>query len=180
MKLAVLFADGFEEVEAVTSLDFLRRAGIQTASAGLGGREIIGGHDIRVTTDVTVQELEGDLDGVVLPGGMPGAEHLRDSPDVRKLVRSLFEDGKLIAAICAAPGVVLGSYGILSGKRFTCYPGFEKHVKDGTFLEDPVVRDGSIITSRGPGTAARFAVEVIRYMKGDQPADEVFRKTLQK
>ncbi|MFP4443008.1 MAG: DJ-1 family glyoxalase III [Spirochaetia bacterium] len=180
MGLSVIFADGFEEVEAVTSLDFIRRAGIEAVSAGLGGRDIIGGHEIRVTTDLTVQELGSDLDGIILPGGMPGAEHLRDSQDVRNLVMSMFEQGKLIAAICAAPGIVLGSCGILAGRKFTCYPGFEKHVEDGTFIEDQVVRDGNIITSRGPGTAARFAVEVIIYISGDKAADEVFTKTLQK
>jgi protein deglycase len=180
MSIAVLVADGFEEVEAITCVDFLRRAGIETVTAGLGSRDIIGGHDIRINTDITVEELPLDLDGILLPGGKSGAEHLRDSDEVKKLVTKYFDAGKLVAAICASPGLVLGTFGILAGKKFTCYPGFEKYVSGGTFREDRVVLDGNLITSRGPGTAAEFATEVIRYLKDDKSADVVWSKTLQK
>jgi 4-methyl-5(b-hydroxyethyl)-thiazole monophosphate biosynthesis len=180
IKAAVLLADGFEEVEAVTPIDFLRRAEIDTIIVGVSGREVAGGHNIYLTSDVSLSELDEDLDAVIIPGGMPGAENLSKSEKVVELITKMRDQGKLIAAICASPAVVLGSHGFLKDKTYTCYPGFEKDVADGTHSNDRVVIDGSLITSRGPGTAAEFAVAIIRYLRGADAAQSIHRKTLQK
>lgn len=178
---AVFLADGCEEVEALTQVDFLRRAGIKVITAGIGKKTITGGHDIRITADTIVDELDKPFDAVIIPGGMPGAEHIAESRKAGEIIRSTYEAGKLVAAICAAPAVVLAPTGILAGKKATCYPGFEEKLSgDITFTEDRVVVDGNIITSRGPGTAAEFAAAIIRYIEGDKAADEINRKTLQK
>lgn len=179
-KAAVLFADGFEEVEAITPVDFLRRAGIQVLTAGVGTREVAGSHEIRVTTDTTVDELPRNLDAVIVPGGMPGAKNIALSKKAVSIIVEASNAGRLVAAICAAPGVVLAGTGLLAGKRFTCYPGYENEISDGTFSEDRVVRDGNLITSRGAGTAAEFAIEIIRYLEGDEAAAKVHRATIQK
>ena len=130
---------------------------------------------------MTVDELPADLDGVVIPGGMPGAANIAESDEAVSLIKKLFQEGKLIAAICAAPSVVLGEKtDILDSRNFTCFPGFESRVTGGTFREDRVVRDGNVITSRGAGTAAEFSVEIIRYLAGDNSAKEISVSTLQK
>jgi 4-methyl-5(b-hydroxyethyl)-thiazole monophosphate biosynthesis len=179
-KAAVLFADGFEEVEAITPVDFLRRAGIQVFTAGVGTREVKGSHEIRVTTDMTVDELPRDLDAVIVPGGMPGAKNVALSKKAVSIIVEASNAGKLVAAICAAPAVVLAGAGLLAGKKFTCYPGYENEVSDGAFSAERVVRDGNLITSRGPGTAAEFAIEIIRYLEGDEAAAKIRRGTIQK
>lgn len=181
-KVAVLLAEGFEEVEAVTPIDFLRRAGIDVVTACVGERAVRGSHGITVTADAGVESLMGeDLDGVVLPGGMPGAANLAASPEVGRLVRSMVESRKLIAAICAAPAKVLAPLGVLAGKRATCFPGDEvAFSSEVTFSEERVVRDGDLITSRGAGTAAEFAEEIIRYLVGDEAARDVHLRTVQK
>jgi 4-methyl-5(b-hydroxyethyl)-thiazole monophosphate biosynthesis len=181
-RIAVLLAEGFEEVEAVTPIDFLRRAGVEVVTAGVGGRAVTGSHGIAITADVSITELPGaTLDGVVLPGGMPGSVNLAASPEVRKLVESTFVTGRLLAAICAAPAKVLAPMGLLSGRRATCFPGEETAFgSDVEFSEERVVRDGNLITSRGAGTAAEFAEELIRYLVGDDTADEIHLRTVQK
>lgn len=181
-KVAVLLAEGFEEVEAVTPIDFLRRAGVEVVTAGVGGVTVRGSHGITISADAGVESLEsGDLDGVVLPGGMPGAANLAASPEVGRLVRSMIDSQKLIAAICAAPAKVLAPMGVLAGKRATCFPGDEvSFASDVTFSEERVVRDGDLITSRGAGTAAEFAEEIIRYLVDEKAASEVHRRTVQK
>ncbi len=179
-KAAVLLADGFEEVEAVTPIDFLRRAEIDTVMVGVSGREVAGGHNIHMTTDVSLSDLDEDLDAVIIPGGMPGAENLSNSEKVVELLGKMHDKGKLIAAICASPAVVLGKHGFLKDKKYTCYPGFEKDLAEGMHSNDRVVVDGDLITSRGPGTAAEFAEAIIRYLIGDEEAETIHRKTLQK
>lgn len=178
---AVFLADGCEEVEALTQVDFLRRAGIKVITAGIGKKTITGGHDIHITADTEVDQLEEPLDAVIMPGGMPGAEHIAKSQKANDIIQSTYRAGNLVAAICAAPAVVLAPTGILAGKKATCYPGFEERLSDDIkFSEERVVVDGNVITSRGPGTAAEFAVAIIRYLEGDKAADEIHRKTLQK
>lgn len=181
-RVAVLLADGFEEVEAVTPIDFLRRAGVDVAVAAVDGSKAVGSHGIGVEADVSLAELSArSLDGVVLPGGMPGAANLAKSRQVQRLINDLLADGRLVAAICAAPAKVLAPMGVLDGKRATCFPGDEKEFGPAVeFSEDRVVRDGNIITSRGAGTAAEFSEELIRYLLGDEPAVEVHRRTVQK
>ncbi|MFP4376438.1 MAG: DJ-1 family glyoxalase III [Spirochaetales bacterium] len=176
----VLLADGFEEVEAITQIDFLRRAGIETVVAGVTGRDVIGGHDIRVNTDITLDEVMDDFDAIVIPGGATGAENIAADDSTVTMIKNALEAGTLVAAICASPGVVLGANGLLGDRRFTCYPGFEKHATTGHFSEDRVVVDGNLITSRGPGTAAEFAEAVVSYLVDDAAARDLHEKTLQK
>jgi 4-methyl-5(b-hydroxyethyl)-thiazole monophosphate biosynthesis len=119
------------------------------------------------------------MDGVVIPGGSSGAENIAASDAAVQVIRSCLDTGKLVAAICAAPGVVLGGHGLLAGRRFTCYPGFESRVADGEFSQDRVVVDGNVITSRGPGTAAEFSLAIIRYLVGEEAALSLRQATLQ-
>ncbi|MBT3275702.1 MAG: DJ-1 family protein [Spirochaetales bacterium] len=179
-KTIVVLADGFEEVEAVTPIDFLRRADCDVTIAGLKGGAVIGAHGIEIRTDRPIGECGADFDAVVLPGGMPGAENLAASGEVIDLVKRIFKSGGLVSAICAAPAVVLAPNGFLDGKMATCYPGFETRFGDTEFSSDRVVRDGNVITSRGAGTAAEFAVEIVRYLCGDEAADALHAGTLQK
>ena len=176
----VFLADGFEEVEAVTPIDFLRRAGVDVTVAGVGTREPTGARGITIRADVRADEVSELPDAVVLPGAMPGAVNLSESDAVRNLTVKVHNAGGLVGSLCAAPAVALGAFGLLDGRRFTCYPGFEEHVSSGTFLEDRVVRDGNLITSRGPGTAAEFAIELVRYLTGDDQADALHKGTIQK
>lgn len=192
----LLLAEGFEEVEAVTPADFLRRAGVDVRLVGVSGRIVEGSHGIRIEADATLDELpapgqptgagapaSGGLpEGVILPGGMPGAANIAASPSAMALVRRVFEAGRLVAAICAAPAVVLASAGIVKGRRVTCYPGFEERFA-GTgahFTEERVVEDGNLITSRGPGTAAEFAIRLVARIAGQNKAEELDRRTLQR
>jgi protein deglycase len=180
-KAAVLLAPGFEEVEAVTPIDFLRRAGVTVTVLGVGGREITGSRGVTIRTDSTVEQADAGFDAVVVPGGMPGAENVAVSEESLALIRRVAGAGGLVCAICAAPAVVLAGTGLLSGKRATCYPGFEERFSLGvTFSEERVVEDGNFITSRGPGTAAEFAVAIIRRLVGDESARAVHEGTLQK
>jgi len=178
-KVAILLADGFEEVEAVTPVDFLRRANIDVLVAGVGGKVIKGAHGLPVMTDMEIQALPDALDGVIIPGGLPGAENVASSKDAGTLISTLFGRGALVAAICAAPAKVLAPLGILKGKEATCYPGFEDELTGAVFNDERVVRRDNIITSRGPGTAAEFALEIIRFLEGEKTAAEISRQTLQ-
>ncbi len=179
-KIAVLLANGFEEVEAVTPIDYLRRAGVQVFVTGVGGKEIKSARDLVVKTDIDIDKLPDDLDGVVVPGGMPGSTNLAASPKVSQLIKRLFSQGKLVAAICAAPAVVLAPTGILAGKTYTCYPGAEKDVQGASFSEKRVVMDGTVITSRAPGTAAEFSLALVEYLAGKEAAQKIHASTLQK
>jgi 4-methyl-5(b-hydroxyethyl)-thiazole monophosphate biosynthesis len=177
---ALLLAQGFEEVEAVTPADFLRRAGIDVRLVGIGGRRIEGSHGIRLETDISIAELSEEPEGLILPGGMPGAANIAASPDAMALIRRLHTQGRLVAAICAAPAVVLEPAGVLAGKRATCYPGFEERLATARFSAGRVVVDGNVVTSRGPGTSAEFALKLIEVIAGREKALEVHRRTLQR
>lgn len=179
-RIAVLFAEGFEEVEGLTQVDFLRRAGVEITMVGVTGKSVTGGHDITIETDTTIDKVDSEaFDGVLIPGGMPGAENVASSTHAQDIIKKLFKDGKLIAAICAAPAVVLEPLGVLEGKTATCYPGFEGRFKQASFSEDRVVKDGTVITSRGPGTAAEFAVALIEYLVDARTAEKIRSGTLQ-
>lgn len=171
-KAIVLLAEGFEEVEALTPVDYLRRAGVEVTLAGVGGRDVTGSHGIRVDTDLALDELEEELfDAVVVPGGLPGASNLAASPEVVALVRRHFAAGRLVASICAAPALVLhGACGILAGRRFTGYPGTEKGVEGATFAAGRVVVDGNLVTSRAAGCAGEFAVAIVAELLGEETA----------
>lgn len=181
MKKVVLFlADGFEEVEAVTPIDFLRRSGVDVVVAGVSGKEVRGSHGIKIECDAEVSRIKGPFDGVIIPGGMPGAANIAASSDAMKIISSVLDKGGLVGAICAAPSVVLGSAGLIKGRKFTCYPGFEEKFSGSDFSPDRVVIDGNLITSRGPGTAAEFSVALIEYLCGKEAADKINKGTLQK
>jgi 4-methyl-5(b-hydroxyethyl)-thiazole monophosphate biosynthesis len=180
-KTALVFlADGFEEVEAVTPIDFLRRAGVDVAVVAVGETKMVtGAHGVQVVADWTIAEAGGlSHDAVILPGGMPGSANLAASYVVDFIVREAVVSGKLVAAICAAPAVVLAPKGILDGKKFTCFPGMEKDVTGAKWVADDVAVDGTVITSRGAGTAALFALAVIEYLLGREAAEKIGKTTL--
>jgi len=178
-KAFILLAEGFEEVEAITPIDFLRRAGIDVTIAGIDGEIITGSHGIRVKADSRVDELSPeDFDAAVIPGGMPGAENVFASEPARALITGINDQGGLIAAICAAPAVVLDPLGILKNRKASCYPGFEKRFKDARYVDERVVLDGRILTSCGPGCAADFSFEIIRYLLDSGTAETIRQKTL--
>lgn len=174
MKALIILAEGFEEIEAVTPVDTLRRAGIEVVTAGVSGRNIKGAHGISVSADIELKDAPDDADVVVLPGGLPGASNLVSEPKVLELIRSQVKGDRWIAAICASPALVLEPAGVLSGKSATCYPGFEKHFGASTrFLSERVVVDGKIITSRGPGTALEFSLKIVEKLIGVQKVEEL-------
>ncbi|MEE9141472.1 MAG: DJ-1 family glyoxalase III [Gammaproteobacteria bacterium] len=168
----VPLADGCEEIETITIVDLLRRAEIDVTTAALTGHEVTGSHDITIRADKTLDDaLQDDYDMVVLPGGMPGADHLENDQRLRELLRAMAESEKFTAAICAAPKV-LGAAGLLDGRRATSFPGFlDSYPVEHS--DDAVVRDGLVITSRGPGTAMDFALALIEALAGKQRRDEV-------
>ncbi len=161
-------AEGFEEIEAVTVVDLLRRTGIEVHTAALARREVTGSHGITVVADIGLDDaVAADYDMIVLPGGMPGADHLRRDPRVFALLQRFAAAGHYTAAICAAPGV-LAHAGLLEGRAATSYPGFLKpDSAPGIRLrEDAVVIDGKVVTSRGPGTAVPFGLSLIELLAG--------------
>ena len=177
----VVLADGFEEIEAITPIDVLRRAGLEVVVAGVGKREVPGAHDITVETDLMLEQYQGAPDAVVLPGGMPGAENLNRSEALKDLLQKMKRSGKVIAAICASPAVVLAANGILDGKRATCFPGFENDLGPKVkFVMDRVVTDGQVITSRGPGTAMAFSLELVSQLVSPEKAEQLAQKMVVK
>jgi 4-methyl-5(b-hydroxyethyl)-thiazole monophosphate biosynthesis len=161
-------APGFEDLEAVTLIDLLRRAGIEVVTAGLQRGLIEGSRGTRIEPDAYLDEvLTRDFDLVALPGGLPGAEHLRDDARVQTLLKRMAADGRYTTAICAAP-IALAEAGLLAGKQATAYPGVLEKLKLGdTFIQPgAVVMDGKVVTSRGPGTAMDFALALIELLVG--------------
>jgi 4-methyl-5(b-hydroxyethyl)-thiazole monophosphate biosynthesis len=172
-KVLIPLADGCEELEAVTLIDLLRRAGIEVTTAGLKPGIVKASRGVQLVPDVTLDvALQAHYDMVVLPGGMPGATHLKHDPRIIGLVKQMAAAGKYTAAICAAP-MVLAEAGVLDGRRATSYPGFLDGLPGVTLSADAVVRDGSVLTSRGPGTAMDFALTLIETLAGRARRDEV-------
>ena len=173
-KLGVFMADGCEEIEALTVVDLARRAGIEVAMISITGEKLIkGAHGINFQTDIPAEYMDFDLlDGIVLPGGMPGTLNLGANEYVQKTIAEFAAGGKLVAAICAAPSV-LGEAGLLQGKKATSYPGFEEKLLGAEICTESVVRDGNIITSRGMGTAIDFALAIIEYLMDKETADKL-------
>lgn len=177
----VVLADGFEEIEAVTPIDILRRAGVEVIVAGVGKRDILGAHEISIETDVMLEQYQGLPDAIVLPGGMPGAKNLSESDSLKDLLIKMRKANKLIAAICASPAVVLAPTGILDGKKATCYPGFENELGPKvTFTTDRVVKDGQVVTSRGPGTALEFSLELVNQLVGTSTQEKLSQAVIAK
>ncbi|MDR1839962.1 MAG: DJ-1/PfpI family protein [Treponema sp.] len=178
-KAIVLLADGFEEVEAITPIDYLRRAGVEVTIAAVADSLTVKGRwgGLKVTADTPLAGLakEGTdgWDAVIVPGGMPGAQNIAASEEAGSLIKKMAVKGKLICAICAAPAVVLFPLGLLSGKKFTCYPGMEEKVSGGEWSDRRVVVDGNIITSRGAGTAGEFAIAIIEKLLDEAAAKKI-------
>jgi 4-methyl-5(b-hydroxyethyl)-thiazole monophosphate biosynthesis len=205
MARAVVFlADGFEEIEAITPIDYLRRAGVEveTVAIPVGGKAdslVTGSHKIPVKADLTFDELamrdSNDLpDAVVVPGGMPGAANIGACELAVDLIKKMFEQKKLVSAICAAPVVVLGKTGVLAGKNYTCYPGMKKfedycggkekadQLTAGANLvpDKPFVVDQNLITGRGPGAAEEFAMAIVEYLCGAETAAKIKAASVQR
>jgi protein deglycase len=173
MRALVPLADGFEEIEGVTIIDLLRRAEIDVTVAGVNGIKATGSHGITVQCDALLDDCDfATMDALVLPGGMPGTRELRDSAKVRAAVARMAADGRLLAAVCAAP-TVLETCGVLRGKHATSHPDHAREMTSCHYHNEPVVEDGQIITSRGAGTSIAFALAVIRRLLGDEPAREI-------
>lgn len=176
--LYMYFADGFEEVEAIATLDVIRRAKIDIASVGVGSKTITGSHNITIKTDLDDEEATfTGLDGVILPGGMPGTKNLLAHDRVNRAIDFCASQGKLVCAICAAP-MILGKKGLLEGREAICFPGFENELKGAVISEKYVCRDGNIITARGMGSAVEFGLAVVEYFKGSEFTCEL-RNSLQ-
>jgi 4-methyl-5(b-hydroxyethyl)-thiazole monophosphate biosynthesis len=167
-----VLAPGFEESEATLPIDLLRRAGIAVTVLGLESREVTGSHGITLVADRLFAGFSDPFDAIVLPGGQPGARNLAASHRLLELIRRTFDRGALCAAICAGP-TVLAAAGILKGFRATCYPGNEAALTGATIVSLPVVRDRTIITSRGVGTAIPFGLEIIACLAGPDAAERV-------
>jgi 4-methyl-5(b-hydroxyethyl)-thiazole monophosphate biosynthesis len=183
MKTAcVLLANGFEEVEAVTPIDYLRRVGVAVTVVGIAGAgPSAGGQGVSVLPDAGPEALAKDYDCIIVPGGGGGSKAIAADPSSIAAIQRHCAEGRIVAAICAAPGVVLhGACGLLKGKRFTGYPGTEADAiaAGAIFVEQRVVRDGNLITSRGAGTAGEFACAVASALVGKAEAEALSAKVL--
>ncbi len=175
----VFFANGFEEVEAIATVDMLRRAELEVCTVGVGGTKVAGAHGVIVDCDLADTQAQADasLEAVVLPGGMPGTLNLEKSPVVQAFIDYAASSGKLIAAICAAPSI-LGHKGLLEGKEATCFPGMEQELYGAKLSESYVCKDGQIITGRGAGVAIDFGLAVAAEFIGQAKAKAI-RASLQ-
>ena len=164
-KVAVILANGFEEIEALTVVDVLRRANITCHMVGFEDT-VTGSHAIQVQADRVFDGNLSEYDMIVLPGGMPGSAHLRDNEQLITELQKFEKIGKKVAAICAAP-IALNQAGLLEGRNFTCYDGVQEQIADGHYSKETVVVDGNVITSRGPATALAFAYHLVEKLGGD-------------
>lgn len=176
MKTSFLFlADGFEEVEALTPVDILRRGGIKLETVSvMENREVTGAHGVTVVADHLLKQVaDREVDFLIFPGGMPGALNLSESKPLMDWLLAHFKRGGNIAAICAAPALVLGKLPLAPGVKLTCYPGFEEYLKGVQVVTDGVVKDGQFITGKGPAWAASFGLAVLEKMTDARKAKEV-------
>lgn len=173
-KVSVLLADGFEEIEALTVVDLLRRAKVYVDTISITDDYIVrGSHGIPVQVEDLFDEVDfSESDMIVLPGGLPGTTNLKEHAGVRKVVKEFYDQDRYVAAICAAP-TVLSDLGILKGKRATCYPSLESEIQGALLTGGTVARDGNIITSQGVGTAIDFALKLIEVLIDDEKALEI-------
>lgn len=170
----VFLATGFEEVEAITSIDILRRGGLEVKTVSIqDGLCVLGAHGIAVTADLSFEEIPLEAQALVLPGGMPGTLHLKEHQGLRSLLLNFAKQSdKTLAAICAAPSI-LGELGILRHKKACCYPGFEAQLTEAKVSRQAVECDGNVITANGPGHAMDFALKILERLAGTQKAKEV-------
>ncbi len=179
-KVNIFFSTGYEEVEALTVVDLLRRAGIETDMISvMGDLNVTSSHNVTVKMDRLFEQADENADMLVLPGGMPGTTNLAQHKGLADMINRFNEAGKYIAAICAAP-TVYGKMGLLEGKNATCFPGMESDLRGANKLTDKVVIDGNVITSRGLGTAIDFGLALVALLKGIGTAEELASKIVYK
>lgn len=173
-KVLVPIADGIEEIEAACIIDTLRRAGAEVMVASIGPRQVTASRGVKLVADAQISDcINETFDCIALPGGMPGAEHLRDSVELTTKLKQQKEAGRLYGAICASPAVVLQHHGLLEGTRATCYPSLQDQLDPANVSDDRVVVDGHCVTSQGPGTAIRFALKLVERLLGPETAEQV-------
>ncbi|MDO4731342.1 MAG: DJ-1/PfpI family protein [Clostridia bacterium] len=170
----LFLADGFEDIEALATVDILRRAGILVKTVGIGGKEILSAHKVLVNADILEKDvvLDEEIQAVILPGGGLGTENLDESDTVKNAVKYCYDNNKYICAICAAPSVI-GKMGLLSGKCAVCYPGFEEYLYNAKVSESNVCEDGIFITGKGPGCTFDFAFSIVSKLKSEKTADSI-------
>ena len=170
----MLLGTGFEETEAIAPLDLLRRAGVDILTVGVNGKIVYGSHKIGIEADITLSEMDlTDLEMIILPGGLGGVASVRACEQAMNALRFAWDNGKLVAAICAGP-TVLADLGITSGKQATCYPGCEDGMGDAVMVPDAAaVRDGRLITGTSAGCAIPFGLELIKALKGENEAERI-------
>ncbi len=177
-KVIVPLARGFEEIEASTIIDTLRRADNDVTTAGLGGTKVVGAHRIKIQAEQRLKNVNSKVfDALILPGGMPGTDNLKRNSNIIQLVKEFDATDRLIGAICAAPLVLLDA-DILEGRVFTSYPGFAERFTGLDYREQRVVQDDNLITSRGPGTALEFALELVNYLNGPEKKSQLQEEML--
>ncbi len=171
--ILLFLANGFEEIEALATVDILRRAGLEVVTVGVGGESVIGAHGISVKADCPHTQIPaGEVQAVVLPGGLPGTTNLEACTTVQEQVDQAAEAGALLCAICAAPSI-LGHKGLLKGKRATCYPGYESHLYGAQCTGESVTVDGTVITAKGAGVSAEFALAIVAALMSPEKAQEL-------
>lgn len=178
-KVVVLLAQGFEEIEALTCVDVLRRGEVDCILCSINGKEDVkGAHGVVVKAETLLENINGDeYEAVILPGGMPGATNLRDNEKVTEMVKKFDKENKIVAAICAAP-IVLKKAGIIYNRKVTSYPGFEEELQAYNYSEEIVVQEGNLITSRGPATAIYFALKILENLKGGEVVENLKKDIL--
>ncbi|GMO50596.1 MAG: DJ-1/PfpI family protein [Treponemataceae bacterium] len=190
MKAIILLADGFEEIEAVTPADYLRRAGVEVITAACSSKpEAEGSHGIRIIADALVKDISLAPDAIVCPGGMPGASNIAKCKDAVDLILKTRDAGKITAALCASPIVVFAKLGLLAGKTFTCFPGMEAStekfagsdaaalMRGSSKTMNAVEIDGNVITGQGPGAAEEFSLALISALLGKAAAEKVQKES---
>lgn len=178
-KIAVHLANGFEEIEAISIIDVLRRADLEVIVISVTGKlEVTGAHQLKVIADKLFEDVNyDDVSMIVLPGGMPGAANLDAHEGLKTQIVKFNNEDKPLAAICAAP-LVYGNLGILKGKQAVCYPGFEKYMKGAEIIDHPVAESGNVITGRGPGAAIQFSLKLVEKLVSDQKAELIASQML--
>ena len=197
MNAVVFLADGFEEIEALTVVDYLRRAGVSVSTVAVPcstmncGNVVSAAHGVKVFADMTFGDFEKEYsarlpDAVYVPGGMPGALNVASCAQVLSFIEKCFAAGKYVSAICAAPAVVLSQTGVLRGKHWTCYPEMQNQyakdvLADSTHIDDvPFVSDGTLVTGRGPGCTEQLAMELVRLLCGDEVCEKIRKASIQR
>ncbi len=173
-QITIHLAEGFEEIEAVTIIDVLRRAGLNVVTVSISGKLLVNGaHHIAIQADMLFDKVDyttGIM--IILPGGMPGAQNLNNHSGLRSQILDYNKKGKLLGAICAAP-LVLGNLGILNGRKAVCYPGFESYLNGADIVSTPIISADNVITGRGVGAALQFSLEIVRKLKGEEMAEKL-------